>query len=1015
MADDPNSNPTDPVKQYGTPSEKFNQSGVGTPSVDPSVQKTLDALGEDSNVLLQNMTKLVQLLSSSASPAAALSKEFEKWKAQLKFAVDASENVHDSLKEVLDINKKFAQVGLAGMTKKSYAEVKRYLDELTKAQKKLSTNTFLSAEGQRKLQQAMSHTARAMDTLEDSLKGVADANSEIDPDVLAQVAKNARFATSETDKLAHNLGRGGKISKGLKEVAGLMGAGALFGHFDKATGVADALNKWKKMAKEEGARGAKSRQVSFARKFGLKEDTPLDELAAYRRTSSGIAKGAGKEAISGRGGAAGILDRMMESAAGGAERGGIRGWLGKQALSTLEAGGGEAGTGLGMRALGGVASVGEGVAGAVGEAAVPLAILAAIRKVVDMVGEQNREFGKALGGAGLYTGAQAGQTAQDRLLASQQNLIPKFFSTLAVNKEGNLAIVKAIEDLGVALPELGVEQNQEQGSGILQGGAKGFGGVQSLAYRQGRQLGLDTGETARENIKYLLQFHQSQAAINKLFDQFIQDTRASGITTTKYLALIDQITGQFDRMGKSLQTVTGIMSVLGSTGTSTAEDLQDSLNFLLGGPQKTLEQTAFLLSQSTKANRQNLAAAVGNQVRAGEAQAGEALNKVGLDGISLKSIDDVRAAIQKVALDSRKDAKGNQMIDNATRKDLNGILNELLRNKQLQGNAQRFADGGEGLLDAAASLNQLGNAQTKQILSFTGVAQALQKAGLSWNDVLQGKASGALIQQLSGIYGNAPDWQKQFSQFAETAAGATVKALQTNPEAFNQADVDTMYDAAIKAGQLTAKQGITEQEKRQQVTGLANGPQAADFAVTLESNNDLMTRLVSGNASVLTAVQQSAKDQIPTAENIANVTRTTGDVISDALARGFLLLADGITRIADFMQNHWGGGGPSVAEGMQSYYHAKGATPFSTPTPAELAAIQGISATNATISQGAAQGVTGTALDVLKTRTGTVQGGGGTVTINNYDAQTSQTAPNQALPANRTSESSSSLPTPGGK
>src|SRR5208282_4110833 len=135
MPDDPsNSGPVDPVKQYGTPSEDFNQSGTGTPSIDPSVQKTLDALGQDSSVLLDNMQKLVSMLTQSKAPVEAMGKEFQKWSTNVKLAVSATEDVAEAAKEVLDMSKKFAKDGLLGLNKKSYSEVKQRLETLKKAQ-----------------------------------------------------------------------------------------------------------------------------------------------------------------------------------------------------------------------------------------------------------------------------------------------------------------------------------------------------------------------------------------------------------------------------------------------------------------------------------------------------------------------------------------------------------------------------------------------------------------------------------------------------------------------------------------------------------------------------------------------------------------------------------------------------------------------------------------------------------------------------------------------------------------
>jgi hypothetical protein len=906
MPDDPqnsgNNQPSN-TQQFGTPSEQFHQSGVGTPSsVDPNLQKTIDALGDESAVLLSNMQKLVSVLTSAKNPVADLSKEFDKWKQQLKFAVDATSSTEEALKEVLALNKKFAQTGLMGMNKKSYNEVKMYLKELSDAQKKMENQKgFLSKQGQLDLQRAIDHTDRAMKKLEDSIKGVSDANMEIDPDVLLEVARNARLATDETSKLAGNLGRGGKISRGIQDIAKIMGSN-VFEKFARVGGISKELGKWKSQMKVEGLREAKDRQKSFAQKYNIRKpngelEDRFDELAAWKRTRAGKISGGGSSAISGRTGFGGFMDKIAERVAGGAERGGVRGFLGRQALTTLEAGGGEAGAGLGMRGLMGAAGMGEGAMGAIGAAAVPLAILEALRRVVDAVGEDNREIMQKFGGGGIFT-AEGGGTAQDRLQGMRANLSPTFMSSLAVRREDNMKIIQAIEDLGVSLPELTKEQEHTD-QGIIQGGAKGFGGVQELAYRQGRVLGLDTGTTARENIKYIMQFRQSQESVNKLFDQFIKDTKASGITTTKYLSIVDDITGHFDRMGKSLQAVTGIMSVLGRTGTQTGDDLKESLSLLMGPAQRGLEQTAFIVSQMSQGQRNMMNAGQGATVGAARTTALQALKGIQLDDVSLNSIDDVRLAIQKLNADERRDTKGNLIRDNVQGKEVKGTLEALLREMQFQEHTKQFAAGRENVVDFAAAQQMYGTGNSRMTTNLVAIMSSLQKSGASLNDLLNGRVHNqALLNQLQGVYGNAPDWQKQIQDTLSSIAGATVAAAKVNPGEINDSDIKDIYRTAAADPVLKNQLGDaqTPQEMRDAISKLAKDTTAAPLlAKDLETNQDLLMKLVTGNSSIVKAVQDSVTANTPSAENIATVTRTTGDAIEDAIARGFVKIAELLT------------------------------------------------------------------------------------------------------------------------
>lgn len=913
MPDDPQNpqgNDNGDVQQFGTPTDNFSQSGTGTPSsVDPNLQHTIDALGDQSTVLLGNMQKLVQLLTSAKNPVADLSKEFDKWKTQLKFAVEATSSTEEALKEVLAINKKFAQTGLMGMNKKSYNEIKMYLKELADAQKKMENQKgFLSKQGQQDLQRAIDHTDRAMKKLEDSMKGVSDANMEIDPDVLLEVARNARMATDETSKLAGNLGRGGKISRGIQDIAKIMGSN-IFEKFAKAGGVSKELGKWRSQVKAEGLKEAKDRQKAFAQRYNIRKpngelEDRFSELSAFQRSKAG--RGAGP--MSGARGMDGLFDKIAERVAGGAEKGGIRGFLGRQALTTLEAGGGSAAEGIGMRGLMGVAGAGEGAMGAIGAAAVPLAILEALRRVVDAVGEDNREIMQKFGQGGVFT-AEGGGTAQDRLQAMRANLSPTFMSSLAVRREDNMKIIQAIEDLGVSLPELAREQ-ETKSNGIIQGGAKGFGGVQELAYRQGRILGLDTGTTARENIKYIMQYRQSQESVNKLFDQFIKDTKASGITTTKYLSIIDDITGQFDRMGKSLQAVTGIMSVLGRTGTQTGDDLKESLSLLMGPAQRGLEQTAFIVSQMSQGQRNMMNSGQAATVGAARINAQGALKGIQLDDVSLNTIDDVRLAIQRLNADERKDAKGNNIRDTVQGKETKGALEQLLREMQFQEHTKRFAAGQENVVDFAAAQQMFGTGNSRMTTNLVAVMSSLQKSGASLNDLLNGRVKNqALLNQIQGVYGNSPDWQRQIQDTLSSIAGATVKAAKEKPEELSDSDVTDIYKTAAADPVLKGRlqDASTPQEMRDAINQLAKNTETApQLAKDLETNSSLLMKLVTGNSSIVKAVQDSTAANNPSAENIATVTRTTGDAIEDAIARGFVKIAELLTWIADFLQQHFG-------------------------------------------------------------------------------------------------------------
>jgi hypothetical protein len=908
MPDDPkDTGGNDPVKSYGgsaLPEGSFKQSGTGTPS--NVAQDAANALSnlQGSEQLLQNLVKLVESLKN---PAEAIDKSFQKWRDQLKYAVDAAGDVEDGLKEVMSINKKFAAQGIFGMNKKSYAEVKKYLGELHKAQLKLQGNRqFLSPEGQKDLEKAVSHTGRALEKLEESMKGVADANDEIDQDVFLEIAKNVRQATVETSKFGTSVSRGGKISTGIQQLAKIMGSG-MFEKFAKAGAISTELGNWRRQVQKEGAKNFGQLKADFARKYKIGSEK-MDEIAAFRRTRAGKAAGAGP--ISGRIGLGGILDRAAEKVAGMEEKGGLRGWLGRQATRTLEAGGGEAGTGLGMRTLGVAARAGEGVMGEIGAAAVPLGILNELRKIYDANIEQNQEIFKTAGGGGLFTGGggnarQIFQAMKYNLAAGGMTMGGFGVSTLGVDRTQNMKILEAYQDLGIAVPELTHELEQNRMTGVITDRrARGFGGVQQLAYTTGKQLGFDTGETTRQNLKYLLQFGQTQESVNHLFGQFLSDTKASGITVTKYLSIIDGITSTFDHMGKSIESVTGILRVMGATGLGSADDLKQALEFMIGGPQKTLEQSAAILQMAGPGGMGEMGRGARAQAKIQADAVTKSLATQGITGQDLSTPLGIANAISAVG--QRTD------IDATTRQTLNQNLENLDKTVKSAGIFEAGAKG-RNVVDTAQDLKNLHLASVDMALNVRAMLEAIKKTpGASVPTIFAGKG-GAALAGIAKALGATEDFTRNMPEEMLLMGNTFVKDLrEASQDQLDQVatvapeNIQQAYATAVKAGFAPA--GITDVKKQAAVIKeVAGGPNADKFATLLATNTDILKTVGDGNSALVTLTGLLAKDlekKIPTPEEIAMATKKSTELLTQALDNLRVKVGEVLTWLTD----HFGGG-----------------------------------------------------------------------------------------------------------
>src|SRR5208282_5009096 len=92
--------------------------------------------------------------------------------------------------------------------------------------------------------------------------------------------------------------------------------------------------------------------------------------------------------------------------------------------------------------------------------------------------------------------------------------------------------------------------------------------------------GLTDTEGVTELLKLLDQYSQTIASSERFFVQLNKDTQAAGVSTTKYLKIIDEVSGHFDRMNRSLEQTTDMMRDLSRYGAVSSESLKDMMDFL---------------------------------------------------------------------------------------------------------------------------------------------------------------------------------------------------------------------------------------------------------------------------------------------------------------------------------------------------------------------------------------------------------------------------------------------------
>jgi hypothetical protein len=270
--------------------------------------------------------------------------------------------------------------------------------------------------------------------------------------------------------------------------------------------------------------------------------------------------------------------------------------LGGKVLETMDSGKpmgfwGRMGTNMLTRGEGsmtrGILSTGMGVAeggmgaleGMMGASAIPLAIAGLVKEGFDKRAEYNSKTEKTLASSGLF--AQGG-SAIDNLRAGRDNLIPRsaFHNALGMSFNQNLEIAKAISDSGIATTEL-THQGERKG----EFGPGGYGMVQKQVYTTARLAGFDTASAVANIIKMVTMYNQSLSGTDDFFIKLNKDSKAAGLTTLRYVQLIDEVTSNLGRMNKSFETSLALINVLGRAGKTSADDLKTYFGALTNNTQ----------------------------------------------------------------------------------------------------------------------------------------------------------------------------------------------------------------------------------------------------------------------------------------------------------------------------------------------------------------------------------------------------------------------------------------------
>jgi hypothetical protein len=557
---------------------------------------TMSQMAKDNKALLVALDEILQKTPSYAQHAA---REFEN----LSFELKASLEYLTDAKEAMQAIQSFARKTKGGMfDTKSLDRASKIVEEIKAGQEKVLKLTGKNTDEYKKAGRALEQLTRWQKENEKSIDASGKA-IEMNTEQMKKFSKmveetvgnwNNLNRSLRSTNIGHMTRQVHSMSKAFAEIGIGKGFAARMDKYAAGAEIKGRVAEYKKARVDGNIAAAQEKKVQaqeWVRQNAgrLKLEGPLD-----------FAKGPAREAVAERMGLGGAARKVFLSGVGGEDE------------AFKHGGGGMLKTGASMVAGAVEGGVGE-AAGGLAAAALPLAAAAGViellREGFDKQAQQNKDMESSLGKAGLF--AQPGIAGFDE---ARHNLTPATpFTRLGLSFDRNVKIAQALQEGGVGMRELVTGEGGRPAAEGVEGGEDfgvgGFGRYQRIAVGAGRVAGMTDVEGIKETVKLADQYAQTLSQSEDFFIRVAKASSAAGLSTTKYIEIVDEITNAFGRMNKGLDGALGALAEMSKTGRFGAEDLKSYMNFLTaGGPAKgmqALPMNTFLL-QHMPALRENI-------------------------------------------------------------------------------------------------------------------------------------------------------------------------------------------------------------------------------------------------------------------------------------------------------------------------------------------------------------------------------------------------------------------------
>lgn len=779
------------IRSYGSPAQTP-RTAQDIGKVDPRLADALETMANRVSDITVNMAQMLDMFTQMQRPAEDLNAKLERQTYSLKNTLEVIDDVEEKFDDILEASKSMLNSDFLYGGKVKRDKLLDFFSTVRDNLKEVNKVGLISKKEGDYMIQMLSKVEELIENIKEATEdgeGLDIVNNENLKTAFAGLSKLAA-QTSQLNKEIDDLDFG-RANDSLDE----------FGS-NLDTMLGGALGKMRSLGKFAFGNRKTSRQIGVENN---RADRRAEDIGKQHGLQPGVLRTIFKNMRESGTADISVIPKekredVLKDLVGkrGGPLGGIMGsldnFLGKRALSAIEKGttsgvGGllaKSFTGGGGSVLEGLGSVGTSL---LGKAALPIKAATTIIDLFDMATEQNTSAYKKLGKGGLVGGKinpyDAYSATKSSLMAVGGSLGGMLSNgNIGMTYEKNLDVMKGIVDAGWGVGDL-MTDLEKQGRGAVSTlrsptnnrSTDMFSGVMKNAYLFGGNLGLDQSESVQQTMKLVDRMGLSIGRVQELFVKVDLATKASGISTTKYLEIMDSVADNFTKMNKSMNITVAILNQLGKTGKYTASDLQDMMKTVLG-EKKDVATKAFLFNRMSPDQM--------DQFKTGyEAN-------VQLEGRNLAEQGPLKAILEKQGLTTEDFLKMDNMqqrslVDNisnsADKKQIMGAMQSYILSKA---KSKAYQSAKNPIELASISENAGEDIRDQAAAQGSAIQMTLEKSGSSFSKLAKGDPEflksllGNQLFKMSG--GNANLMNQQLPTMLQDMAQQVQKAINTGGE-----------------------------------------------------------------------------------------------------------------------------------------------------------------------------------------------------------------------------------------